>query len=470
MAQSLEDKRNKFFEKGSRFAPAHREDIVGIDAILERLDPIITWLNRSEALQGTRLQPGILFEGYPGTGKTLCSRYIATATNARFINVREWPLSGDYINAADVSALFNLARQSYEKDRRPIVIFWDEFEAHARERIALSTRDSSIVSQLTAELDGVNGKCPGVLFIGCTNYKDNIDHALLRAGRMGIHINFIAPDRDGKQKLLRHYLSYYNCSDDIDYESASFFFEDGDTAAFIEEAANKVWLAARIESLKNDEDAVITNKLLCDVFLENLLGPPAPFLEVKDDVAFHVAVHELGHALIARELGIPVRVLTIRAGEKSLGRTFTASVNEKIRTVKDSVSMIRIFLGSIYAERALGLPNLLNSNNDIYRANELAHKLTGSMGVKATAGSPEHMDYFSYDLKNRSVSGGMSEGTKVMFDRRQAEIIIDAETFVQRVMIQVGGDSIKQLADRLVEDKIWTGKEFDRIAGEVLGR
>ena len=468
MAISLEAKRKQFFEQGSTFAPAKREDIVGIDAILDRLDPIVTWLNKSEFLQGTRLQPGILFEGYPGTGKTLCSRYIATATNARFINVREWPTAQDNIQTGDVRALFEMAREFYASDKRPIIIFWDEFEAHARERMSVSSRDGGIVSQLTAELDGVNGKCPGVLFIGCTNYKDNIDNALLRAGRMGIHINFIAPDRAGKQELLKHYLSTYNCADDLDYESASFFFEDMDTAAFIEEAVNKVWLAAKIESLKDDSDAVITNKLLCDVFLENLLGAPAPFLEVRDETAFHIAVHELGHALIARELDVPVRVVTIRAGEKSLGRTFTSTINEKIRTLKDSQSMIRIALGSVYAERLLELPNLMNSTSDIYKANDIAHRLTGTMGVKSTPGSPEHLDYFSYDLKNRSISGGISEGVKTMFDRRQMEIILDAEMFVQRVFIQLGAEKVHALAEKLVQDRTWTGKEFENIANQVI--
>lgn len=466
---SLDDDRKVFFEKGSSFAPAYRDTIVGIDAILERLDPIITWMKKSNELKGTRLQPGILFEGNPGTGKTLCSRYIATSTGARFINVREWPLAAEYITGGDIKSLFELSRETYKNDGRPIIIFWDEFESHARERSALSVRDSSVVAQLTAELDGVHGKCPGVLFIGCTNYADNIDAALLRAGRMGIHINFIAPDREGKQELLRHYLSHFNCADDIDYESASFFFEDTDTAAFIEEAANRVWLAAMIESLKNEDDAIITNKLVSDVFLENLLGPPSPFLQVKDETAFQIAVHEIGHALIARELGIPVRVITIRAGEKYLGRTFTSTVSEKIRTVKDCIAMVRIFLGSIYAERLLDLPNLINSQSDIYKANEISHQLTGTMGYRATPGSAEHLDYFSYDLKNRSMNGGMSDGVKMLFDRRNTESILEAETYVQRVLIGIGRNNVEQLANRLVEDKIWTGREFESIAKSIIG-
>ena len=467
LTPGIQGKRNKFFEKGSSFAPAHREDIVGIDPILERLDPIVTWLNKSDSLEGTRLQPGLLFDGNPGTGKTLCSRYLATMTNARFVNVREWPTEGDGVQATDVKALFDMARSFYNKDAKPIIIFWDEFESYARERIGLSARDSGIVSQLTAELDGINGKAPGVLFIGCTNYKENIDRALLRAGRMGIHINFIAPDRPGKQTLLKHYLSKFNTANDIDYEAVSYFFEDHDTAAFIEEAVNKAWLHAKIVSLKNDTDAIITNNLLADVFLENLLGPPAPFLQVQDETEFHVAVHEIGHALIARLLDIPVRVITVRAGERSLGRTFTSTVNEKIRTVKDCESMVKILLGSIYAERLVGLPNLINSTNDIYRANELAHKLTGTMGVKAPPGSVEHLDFFSYDLKTRSAQG-MSDGVKMLFDRRQMEIIQDSEVKVQRMLLQIGKDKVEELARRLSQDKVWTGKEFDRIASEIL--
>lgn len=468
MQVTLADKRTKFFEKGSKYAPAYREDIIGIDAILDRLDPIITWLGNSEKLTGTRLQPGLLFEGNPGTGKTLCSRYIATMTNARFVNVRDWPYENEVVRASDIKALFEMSREFYDNDKKPIVLFWDEFEAYARERMSTGPRDAGIVSELTAQLDGITGKAPGVLFIGCTNYKEAIDQALLRAGRMGIHINFIAPDREGKQKLLQHYLSMFVTAEDIDYEAASYFFEDGDTAAFIEEAVNKAWLAARTLSLKNDKDAIITNKLLAEVFLENLLGAPQPFLQVRDETEFQIAVHELGHALIARKLEIPVRVVTVLAGEKYLGRTFTSTVNEKIRTVKDCESMVKIFLGSIYAERLVGLPNLINSTSDIYRANELAHKLTGTMGVKAPPGSPEHIDFFSYDMKSRSAQG-ISEGVKILFDRRMMELVQDSETKVQRMLIEIGKENIEKLARMLAQDKIWTGKEFDRIANEVLG-
>lgn len=455
------EERRILFEIGSPFSPAAREEIVGIDNILNRLDPVIFWLkNRNLDI---RVEPGIIFEGSPGTGKTLCARYLAGQSNARFINVRDWPLLSDTISVADIKDLFQSARQYYQNNNIPVILFWDEFESHAIDRAMGSSRTAAIVSQITAELDGIMGKCPGVLLVACTNYRENIDQALVRSGRMGMHFSFRAPDREGKKKLIDYYLGKHP-KEDINAEDASHFFAEDAPAAEIEEACNRIWLNAVLRGIESNKDPIITNEVVKDTLITNLVGDPPPFLELSVKSQFHAAAHEIGHALVARHLDLPVRFVTIKLGE-TLGKTLVAFPNEHLLTVNDSVSQVIVGFGGIWAEREMGLPNLLNSQKDLYESTIRANKLTGTFGVEDS----KHflVDFFAYDLKNRSVQDSMSEGLKRRFDVNAVTLIENCSKRAMDIIHEIGASKIQILAQHLVEDITWTGKDFEDRCREL---
>lgn len=459
---NLYEQRMDLFKVGSPFAPAQKSEIVGIDNILDRLDPVIFWLKNRDL--DIRVEPGLLFEGTPGTGKTLCARYLAGQSNARFINVRDWPLMNDMMVATDIKDLFQMARSYYQKHHIPVILFWDEFESYATDRAAGGQRNAAIVSQLTAELDGIMGKCPGVLLVGCTNYKESIDPALTRSGRMGMQFSFRAPDRIGKQKLLEYYLRKYPKAD-IDLEGASYFFLEDTPASEIEEACNRVWLNAVLKGIQTASEPVITNEIISDTLLSNLVGDPPPFLEMDDKSRFHAAVHEIGHALVARYLNLPVRFVTIKIGD-TLGKTLVVFPNENLLTVNDSVSQVVVGFGGIWAERTMSLPNLLNSQKDLYESTSRASKLTGTFGVEDT----DHflVDFFAFDLKNRSVFDSMSENLKRRFDVNLVTLIEDCSKRAMNIIQDIGASRIQELAQKLMTETTWTGKDFEERCQELM--
>ena len=56
----------------------------------------------------------------------------------------------------------------------------------------------TVVNQLLSKIDGVNS-LGNILIIGMTNRKDMIDEAVLRPGRLEVHVEVGLPDEEGRQ-------------------------------------------------------------------------------------------------------------------------------------------------------------------------------------------------------------------------------------------------------------------------------
>ena len=84
------------------------------------------------------------------------------------------------------------------------IIILDEMDAICKSRGTV--RDGtgvsdSVVNQLLAKIDGVDS-LNNILLIGMTNRKDMIDDALLRPGRLEVHVEIGLPDTKGRLQIL----------------------------------------------------------------------------------------------------------------------------------------------------------------------------------------------------------------------------------------------------------------------------
>jgi proteasome-associated ATPase len=69
-----------------------------------------------------------------------------------------------------------------------------------------SDMESTIVPQLLAEIDGVEG-LRNVIVIGATNREDLIDPAILRPGRLDVKIRIERPDENAARQIFARYLT-----------------------------------------------------------------------------------------------------------------------------------------------------------------------------------------------------------------------------------------------------------------------
>jgi len=165
---------------------------------------------------------GILLYGPPGCGKTLIAKAVANSLAKKvaartgadkgrsyFINIKVPELLNKYVGETErqIRMVFQRAREKSEEGW-PVIVFFDEMDSMFRTRGTgiSSDMESTIVPQLLAEIDGVEG-LHNVIVIGATNREDLIDPAILRPGRLDVKIRIERPDAHAAQQIFSRYLT-----------------------------------------------------------------------------------------------------------------------------------------------------------------------------------------------------------------------------------------------------------------------
>lgn len=156
---------------------------------------------------------GILLYGPPGTGKTLIARQIGKMLNSREPKVINGPeVLNKYVGQSEenIRKLFADAEKEYKEkgDESGLhIIIFDELDAVCKQRGSGAGGGTgvgdSVVNQLLSKLDGVD-QLNNILLIGMTNRMDMIDDALLRPGRLEVHMEISLPDEPGRAQVCSH--------------------------------------------------------------------------------------------------------------------------------------------------------------------------------------------------------------------------------------------------------------------------
>lgn len=154
---------------------------------------------------------GMLLYGPPGTGKTLIARQIGKMLNGQEPKVVNGPeILNKFVGQSEenIRNLFQDAEVDFAANGDSAelhIIIFDEIDAICKQRGnsgSSSGVGDTVVNQLLSKIDGVNS-LNNILVIGMTNRKDMIDEALLRPGRLEVHVEISLPDEHGRQQILQ---------------------------------------------------------------------------------------------------------------------------------------------------------------------------------------------------------------------------------------------------------------------------
>ena len=176
---------------------------------------------------------GILLYGPPGCGKTLIAKAVANSlankgaeasgdkdAQSFFINIKGPELLNKYVGETErqIRQIFQRAREK-ASEGWPVIVFFDEMESLFRTRGSgiSSDMESTVVPQLLAEIDGVEG-LRNVIVIGASNREDLIDPAILRPGRLDVMIKIQRPDETAASAIFSTYLTQELPIDPIEIE------------------------------------------------------------------------------------------------------------------------------------------------------------------------------------------------------------------------------------------------------------
>ncbi len=238
-------------------------DIGGLDGQIEQIaDAVELPFLYQELFAEHRLPApkGILLYGPPGCGKTLIAKAVANSLAKKvasktgdekgrsyFINIKGPELLNKYVGETErqIRLVFQRAREKSEEGW-PVIVFFDEMDSMFRTRGSgiSSDMESTIVPQLLAEIDGVEG-LRNVIVIGATNREDLIDPAILRPGRLDVKIKIERPSAVAATQIFARYLTTEIPLSALEIAS----FGDGDAEA----AVAKMIAATVAEMYREDE-------------------------------------------------------------------------------------------------------------------------------------------------------------------------------------------------------------------------
>ncbi|MCQ9618701.1 MAG: AAA family ATPase [Candidatus Phytoplasma pruni] len=169
------------------------KDVIGMEKEKEQLLESLSYLKNPEEYKkmGVKKQPrGVLFYGPPGTGKTYLAEAFAKESGLPFYAVTSADFSRSYVGEGPriIENLFEEARK-----HSPCIIFIDECESIFRKRNAngLTSDHGNMISSFLSQIEGIYTDPDKTVFIiAATNFKDEIDIAVLSRFNKLIEINY----------------------------------------------------------------------------------------------------------------------------------------------------------------------------------------------------------------------------------------------------------------------------------------
>ncbi|HUL60700.1 MAG TPA: ATP-dependent zinc metalloprotease FtsH [Anaeromyxobacteraceae bacterium] len=440
-------------------------DVAGIDESRDELEEIISFLKDPKKFTrlGGRIPKGVLLMGPPGTGKTLLARAVAGEAGVPFFSI-----SGSDFVEMFVGVGASRVRDLFEQGKKnaPCIIFIDEIDAVGRHRGAglgggHDEREQTL-NQLLVEMDGFESN-EGVILIAATNRPDVLDPALLRPGRFDRRIVVPRPDLNGRLGILKVHTKKTPLEASVDLNQIA-RGTPGFSGADIENLVNEAALyAARRnrERLGTDDFEFAKDKVL--------MGTERRSMFISEKEKRTTAVHEAGHALVARIIPgtDPVHKVTIIPRGRALGLTQQLPQEDRLNISQEfALNQVAILMGGRIAEEITFGQRTTGAGNDIEVATNLARSMVCEWGMS------EKLGPLAFGKKEGEVFLGREMGAVQSYSEQTARDI-DAEVHrivteqyerAKAILTEHQG-TLHRIADALIEHETLDTADIDVLLG-----
>src|SRR5579884_4039962 len=448
------------------------DDVAGVEEAKAELREIVDFLKQPARYQalGGRIPKGVLLVGPPGTGKTLLARAIAGEAKVPFFSISGSEFIEMFVGvgAARVRDLFEQAKQ-----KAPCIIFIDELDAVGKSGLSASApfgrhdEQEQTLNQLLVEMDGFDPS-KGVILLAATNRPEVLDPALLRAGRFDRRVVVDLPDVAGRLQILQVHARRVRLAPDVDLRTLAARtpgFSGADLANLMNEAA--------LLAVREGKEAVDQTSLdrAADRLMAGLERKSRVLSPRDRDI---VAIHEIGHALVALLSKHADRVHKVSIIPRSIGALgFTMQLPTEDRylmTRSELEDKIAVLLGGRVAEEIVFKEASTGAQDDLQKATRLARHMVCLYGMSEALGPQAFADPqggLYLREKDRPLPSGMeySERTAERIDAEVAQIL---EKLHQKVtaLLMKNQETLRWLADRLKERETLEGAELMRLLAE----
>jgi cell division protease FtsH len=362
-------------------------DVAGVDEAKEDLKEVVDFLQHPQEYGrlGAHIPKGVLLVGPPGTGKTLLAKAVAGEAGVPFFSISgsEFVEMFVGVGAARVRDLFEQARA-----KAPAIIFIDELDALGRARGAfpgLGGHDEKeqTLNQLLVEMDGFDTSS-GLIILAATNRPEILDTALLRAGRFDRQVLVDRPDRKGRLEILKVHSAKVKLAADAKLDEVA-----GITAGFSgADLANLVNEAAIAATRRHAQEVTLADFTAAVERIVAGLERRSRVLNAGERRA--VALHEMGHALVAlaQPGSDPVhKVSIIPRGIGALGYTLQRPTEDRyLMTRTELQRKLAVLLGGRAAEMLVLGELSTGAADDLAKATDIAREMVTRYGMDAGLG------------------------------------------------------------------------------------